>query len=388
MNNNTKLKIPTRGGKNRDSGIELLKVIAINLIVISHVVQTLGTNYGFGTFSDYVIELGNSTTDITTLILTSLRYLGGIGNDIFFISTAWFMIDKKPRAKKKILTMVFDVWVISVIMLSFVLCFRKGNLNGNWYGFISSFFPVSCGNNWYVTCYILFCFAHPYINLIIERLQKRELLRVATFMTIVYIFINFLRDGLFFSSKIIVWISIYFLIAYFKKYTTIINNSKINILLVVIGIIGNIALIITTNCLGFKYEMFYDKVLYWYKSSSPFLILISFGLFNFFRSLKLKSKIINYISNVSLYIYLIHENVLFAMYCRSAIWHQIYIKFGHEYVLVWVFVYSAVLFIVATILSMIYQLSVHKLVVRVLDKVYPSIKKIYIQVEDRFLSLK
>ena len=76
------------------------------------------------------------------------------------------------------------------------------------------------------------------------------------------------------------------------------------------------------------------------------------------------------------------------MDCQSAIWHQIYIKFGHEYVLVWVFVYSAVLFIVATILSMIYQLSVHKLVVRVLDKVYPSIKKIYIQVEDRFLSLK
>ena len=96
------------------------------MIVISHVVQTLGTDYGFGTYNDYLIVLGNSTTDLTTIILNMMRYFGGIGNDIFFICTAWFMIDRKPRSKEKILTLIINVWTISVIMLICVICFGKG----------------------------------------------------------------------------------------------------------------------------------------------------------------------------------------------------------------------------------------------------------------------
>lgn len=160
------------------------------MIVISHVVQTLGKDYGLGTYNDYVIVLGHSTTNITTLILTSLRYFGGLGNDIFFICTAWFMIDRKPRAKKKILTLAFDTWLISIVMLIFVLIFRNGDISTKL--FIKSFFPIIFANNWYVSCYILFCLVHPLLNEIINNSSQQRLFRITAVMSFIYIFLNLL----------------------------------------------------------------------------------------------------------------------------------------------------------------------------------------------------
>lgn len=46
-------------GRIRKSGVELLKVIAIFLIVISHVTQTLSTSWNHIDYQDYVILLEN-----------------------------------------------------------------------------------------------------------------------------------------------------------------------------------------------------------------------------------------------------------------------------------------------------------------------------------------
>lgn len=70
----------------RRSGVELLKIIAIFLIVISHVTQSLENE----SLQSGIIHLGQATTDIQILILTLLRQAGALGNNIFFISSAWF----------------------------------------------------------------------------------------------------------------------------------------------------------------------------------------------------------------------------------------------------------------------------------------------------------
>lgn len=379
MNNEITLKKSAGGGINRDSNIELLKIVAIFLIVISHVVQTLGTDYGLGTYNDYVIVLGHSTTNITTLILTSLRYFGGLGNDIFFICTAWFMIDRKPRAKKKILTLAFDTWLISIMMLIFVLVFRSGYISAKL--FIKSFFPMIFGNNWYISCYIVFCLVHPFLNEIINNSSQQRLFRITAVMSFIYIFINFIGPFLF-PSALIIWIAIYFLIAYCKKYVSYMDSISHNVTLILLGILGNAGAILLTNFAGFKISYLTDQLLHWDRNSSPFLLMIALGLFNLFRRRKFKSHMINYISSLSLYIYLFHENPLFATYCRSALWHGIYIRFGHEHILTWVLIYSTALFIAAAIVSMIYQKTEHVVVAKILDRAFPMVKKLYMKAEN------
>ncbi len=109
--------------KERESGIELLKIIAIFLIVISHISQTYGSMHS-GLDSSYFIDSKIATENIQNIIILTFRFFGSIGNSIFFISTAWFLIDKKDNKKKKILQMLLEVWIISLIILSIFLLFR------------------------------------------------------------------------------------------------------------------------------------------------------------------------------------------------------------------------------------------------------------------------
>lgn len=91
----------------RMSGIELLKIFAILLIVISHVVQTL-TSKSVVFSSDYVIDANKATTSAICFLLALFRYCGQAGNYIFFVCSAWFLIESKKVKAKKIAGMLAD----------------------------------------------------------------------------------------------------------------------------------------------------------------------------------------------------------------------------------------------------------------------------------------
>ena len=101
----------------RNSSIELLKIFGIFLIVINHVIQTLHEPNSNFVNNDYILNLDMATTNIQQLILSILRYSGSMGNMIFFICSAWFLLDNDKTNKKKLLQILMDVWVASVIIL-------------------------------------------------------------------------------------------------------------------------------------------------------------------------------------------------------------------------------------------------------------------------------
>lgn len=99
---------------NRNSGIELLKIFAIFLIVVSHVVRTLSGTNTYISYQEYVINLSHATTDLQQLVATMIRYIGRLGNTLFFVCSAWFLLDSKRINKRKMLQILMDIWVISV----------------------------------------------------------------------------------------------------------------------------------------------------------------------------------------------------------------------------------------------------------------------------------
>lgn len=104
--------------KIRNTGIDLLKIVAILLIIISHIVQTLCTIPIIPIEGTYLINLENSTNDVSILILGLLRGAGALGNNIFFVCSAYFLIDRKRVKKEKIISLLSDVWFISAIIFS------------------------------------------------------------------------------------------------------------------------------------------------------------------------------------------------------------------------------------------------------------------------------
>ena len=173
----------------RNSSIELYKIIAILMITICHVTITIGRlENPYIDFHDYVINIENATTDPSILGLVFLRYLGQIGNNIFFVCSAWFLLDSKKVNVKKWFFMLTEVWTISVAILLIVEILRKGAVSPKLV--IASIFPTTFGNNWYMTCYLLFYLIHPALNKIIHSFSKQQLLRAASVLAFLYLLLT------------------------------------------------------------------------------------------------------------------------------------------------------------------------------------------------------
>lgn len=101
--------------KQRRSGIEMLKIIAMFGIVFFHCINQFAT-YDTAPFKQYA-DITKVTNDIIIFISQILLYLGGLGNLVFLISSAWFLVDNNNFKLNKIACMVLNIYVISVIFL-------------------------------------------------------------------------------------------------------------------------------------------------------------------------------------------------------------------------------------------------------------------------------
>ena len=362
----------------RDSGIELLKIFAIFIIVIGHTVQSL-TNEAY-TNNSYVIDISRATTNVKLILLQIFRYFGSWGNSIFFICSAWFLLKSKNWNKKKWLFIVIEIWGVSIVIFIITYIILHGNISIEI--IISSLFPTTFGNNWYMTCYLLFYPIHPILNRIINMMNQRQLFRSTFVMVFLYIFMNFINSGWFFSSAIIRWITIYFAIAYMQKYLmSFADNIRKNIILFIIGAIGFIGIILISDICGLYFQTFSDKVMRWLNDSNPFLLAMSISMFNIARNNHFKNRFINYISKLSLLIYIIHENIILRTYFRPAMWNYVYKRFGFSDVIGWVLIIAFIIFIFGILCSILYVLTLQKFVNKVSGKLYEVVRIKYLLFE-------
>lgn len=370
--------------RNRNSSIECVKLLGIFIIIISHVIITLT---GITELETGISDINVATRDVKTLLFSMLQYSGHIGNVIFFVCSAWFLVQSRTYDKKKILHMILDVWIISMLILVVVLIFRKGDIQYEWIP--ASIFPVTFAANWYVTCYLLFYSIHLYLNWIIERMSQKTLLRTTVVMQILYVGINFFQGGHFFINPLLIWISIYFLVAYMELYLVdFSNHRKANWGLFLVGVFGTFGLVLLTNSLGLRFSAFENQLLHWNTMGNPFIICVAIGLLNLFKSVIFENKIINDISKMSLYIYVIHENVILKYLYRPLLWKDIIEKYGVNHLLLWTFILSVFIFVFSLVMSMIYRSMFGRLVDELCDRIYILLKKVYLQFETIVMKLK
>ena len=240
---------------------------------------------------------------------------------------------------------------------------------------IKQVFPTTFANNWYMTCYIIFLFIYPWLNKLISITNQRQLLRIVLFSSTLWIIICYFKPGLFFTSSLTIWISIYFLIAYLKLYCkNIVTNTKVGIWLIVVGIIGYIGQVVVTNYVGlYLISFFLEKVMRWNSNNCPFYIMIALGSLIVALKSNFKSKFINYISSLSMLVYLFHENYLFRTYTRPVIWKYLYKAYTFNNVVLLDLAYSLILFAVAIIVSFVYKETIQKFTTKMSNKLYLAI---------------
>ncbi len=368
----------------RNSGVELLKIIGMFAIIINHMTQSVSSiNYHMDT-TDYVIDLWTATTDIHTLLLIIFRSFGSFGNSIFFISTAWFLCESKQVKTKKCFSILLDVWIISVIWLIVMVILRSGDIAPAY--IIRSLLPNLFGNNWYLTCYLIFYPLHPLLNILISHFDKRTHFRVVSGLGIPFLLINSIKEDLLYATNLTTWIALYFLISYIKKYHyEDIMKKKMSFLLIAIGIAGYLFEVLITDFIGFHIGELKHQMLHWGKNSNPFIIITALGLFVVFMKHGYRSKIINYISSLMMLVFVIHENIVFSAYTRPLYYVFIYNNFGYGIICLWVIIGSLGVYGISLILAAVYDKTLRKVSHKLSDLLCGFLTTIYIKIEKKLI---
>ena len=236
---------------------------------------------------------------------------------------------------------------------------------------VKCLFPTTFGQNWYVTCYLLFYLAHPYINRAIHTMSQRELLGVSAALIVLYNIVPMLYPGLFFSSSLLTFLTIYCSVAYIKKYMKrFADNVRMNLLVFLASTALMLLILLGLNTLGVK-GIFVTEDMFRFCGWGDCILnlLISISLLNIFRNLHFTSIPINRLSALSLLIYIIHENFLVRQYLRPSIWVWLHDTFGYDHLLLLVLGFAAALLVISGVLGAVYQHTLGKLVDKVSGKI-------------------
>ena len=377
--------------KERNSAIESLKILAILLIITTHTIHSLAAEGSlFSYLGGYAGDLSTATTNFQYLLLSVIKHISSAANVIFFICSAWFLLESDSASKKRILIMILDIWMVSVIIMLIVCICRKGLNPGS---ILRSLFPTAFSNNWYLTCYLMFYAIHPLLNRLISSMSRKELFRVCLVSSVMYFGIAFatrLTDQLFgfgasyYSSYLVIWIVLYFVMAYIKSYAPDLSeNRSINTALFLVGLAGNLLLFFLTDLAGLKFSRLSGSLQMWNQPYNPFMIVSVIGLFNLARNVWFESRVINYIAKMSLFIYIIHENFLLRTICRPAMWRYVFTNFGYSNVIGWLLVLSFAVFCFSLLGSILYTEIIHKVVVRFCDWIYPKLSSLMRKIEKK-----
>jgi len=344
--------------KERESGIELYKVIAIFLIVLSHVIQTLTEpNYVLGIGEGTFINIATATTNLNVLLLAVFRICGALGNNMFFICSAWFLVNSKKMSLKKVVHMILDVWIINMIVL---IALRSIGVQLQISDTVKTFFPTTFANNWYITCYLLFYMIHPFLNRMLEQLSINEHLAFATILFVIYFIIPVLpleEINLFFANEFVIFLATYVIVSFIKIYKNEWTKKlKTNKCILFVSVISYIVLILCVDFLGLRTNYFLNRLVRWNMNNSLFMFLIAFSSFNIMKKKEFINRTINYLSSLSLLVYIFHENLAFRKYFRPVIEFSILNQFGIEHAFICAVCMAVSLGILSFIISAIYKI--------------------------------
>lgn len=350
--------------KERESGIELYKVIAIFLIVLSHVIQTLTEpNYVLGIGEGTFINIATATTDLNVLLLALFRICGALGNNMFFICSAWFLVNSKKMSLKKVIHMILDVWIINMIVFwglhAIGIQFQVSDT-------VRTFFPTTFANNWYITCYLLFYLIYPFLNRMLEQLNISEHFALTSFLFMIYFIIPVLpleEINLFFANELVIFLATYVIVSFIKIYKNEwTENLKLNKGILFVSIVSYVVLILSVDYLRLRTNYFLNRLVRWNMNNSLFMFLIAFSSFNMMKKKKFINRTINYFSSLSLLVYIFHENLAFRRYFRPVIEFSILRRFGIEHAFICAVFMAVSLAILSFIISAVYKIFFTKIV--------------------------
>ncbi len=284
----------------RNSNFELLRIIAILMITAYHYVVHGATDVGGG------------------ILLNASSLWGKAGVNLFCLLTGYMLVKKEKITYSRLKTVEWQIlfYTLLGLLVGFILGKHIG-LGSLLY----SIAPIITEHYWYMTAYVIVFLFSPYINLLINSLDGKQLGKLLLISYIAWCIIPFftLREytGMFWSQ--LIWFFVMYVTgAYihiipekFSKRTYIyalwISNVLLILSVVVIAWLSNYCDILTNYITYFRW------------SNSPLIVIICISMMRIADMTSPRSVLwINYLASLVLGMYLFQENIFFQDLC----WHD------------------------------------------------------------------
>ncbi len=288
----------------RESNIELLRIMAMVLIVLSHLV----THGGF-------LESKN----VSLIVLAYLLRLGGkLGVTCFVLISGYYLSHSKFKIKNVIKLYLQIVFFAVLCYLIKVLI--SGNV-GVGEAFKTLFAPIY-GIYWFPTAYLGLYICFPFLNIVISKLDK-DLIKADIIFTVAFSIVNMcLPTSDFLINNFLWFVYLYFLgatIHGIEKYRYYSKDFIIFLLCILVMWTSSLVCLLIGTRSGIS--VLIDKAFYFSKMESPIMVFAGVTLFRMMLNKGIKeNRVINRLGGITFAVYLLHDNDI----TRAFMWNIIY----------------------------------------------------------------
>ncbi|MBR2523288.1 MAG: acyltransferase family protein [Clostridiales bacterium] len=292
------------GHKTRDSGIELLRIVAMFLVLVSHYINgSLGGGFCY-------VQTGS----VNELILYLLECISICAVNIFVLITGYYLSGKKEINVRKPLDLFVRCLVFLAVYSVVISIVQKE---------VISFDSINNGilpNYWFIIIYSVIYILSPYINKAIAACSDKQLGILVLLMFVFFSLIPILLNSIsFYSYRMFSWANpvgggrdnaaqvinfagLYTAGAFLRRI-----DEKVSDLKIYKPVLGLIVVIIIDLAWVLFDKTVYKEVLVQFALHNPLIIAEAVLLFVIFRKLNIRNnKVINRVSGAAFTVYITH----------------------------------------------------------------------------------
>ncbi len=285
-----------------------------------------------------------------------------MGVNCFVLITGYFSC-KNPRFRwKGIIKFFLQVTIFSIAIYG--VFWATGAATFSMKSLLYALCPLFWGSAWWFasTYFVLLLFS-PHINKFIMSVSQKGLLGTVVLMCVLWSLMDTFMKASMQNSNLAWFVFLYLLAAYIRLYSPkFFDNEKIQGVLCIVTTSIVIGSVLLFDVVGTKYAYFGARATYFAGIYKTPLLLQSVSLFCLFKNLKLKdSKVINFVAAAMFGVYLLHDHDLM----RTFLWIDLFQNAFYQdsaFLIVHAVVVITIVFVGATCISMLYNITIGKLV--------------------------
>lgn len=275
----------------RQSNIELLRIVATLMILLLHFSGWFPTFFGVDSF-----WTGNAAMDVTRAMLNSLTCIGVV---TFVLISGYFSIKPKMRSLLNLFTCL-AFFYLGTYLLN---CWVTGDVVFQHHRVLRSLLAFS-HENWFIQCYLFLMLLSPILNVFVEKVSEKALLVYILVFVACAFYFGCVHDSTYFYFNKGYSVTTFIMVYLIGRYVRLYGEKKLEQVAswkITSVWLGCTALMCVWKLFMPEYETYVSYC-------SPIQLLSAVSLFLLFGRITFHSKVVNWMGASCLAAYILHTN--------------------------------------------------------------------------------